>query len=331
MTADADRRAPAPRGVGPIGAASTVRLGYGRGVTESEKLHELVGLLRLERIEENIFRGQSQDLGWGRVFGGQVVGQALSAAEQTVPSDRPVHSLHAYFLRPGDATKPIVYMVDPIRNGGSFTTRRVVAVQDGRPIFNLSASFQVEEDGFEHQHAALPDVTPPEELESENVLGRKMLARMSESARAKISPSMEERIAGERPIDVRPVDPIHLYNPGARAPVRRVWFRTNGPLPDAHSIHQYMLAYVSDFHFLATALQPHGVTWMNRGMQVASLDHAMWFHRPFRFDEWMLYDVEAPSAQGARGLSLGRWFCRDGRLVASTVQEGLMRDRREPQ
>lgn len=293
----------------------------------SDKLKELLTILRLERIEENIFRGQSQNLGWGRVFGGQVVGQALSAAEQTVPKERSVHSLHAYFLRPGDAAKPIVYTVDPIRNGKSFTTRRVVAVQDGRPIFNLAASFQVEEGGFEHQHPRMPDVPAPEGLASETAIGQQYLARLTLEERDRIPPSMIERITGARPIDVRPVDPVDPKNPGVRAPVRQVWFRTNGPLPDDHSVHQYMLAYASDFHFLVTAMQPHGVTWLSPGMQVASLDHAMWFHRPFRFDEWMLYDIEGPSAQNARGLSHGRWFCQDGRLVASTMQEGLMRDR----
>ncbi len=297
-------------------------------MAQSEKLDELVRILSLERIEENIFRGQSQDLGWGRVFGGQVVGQALSAAEQTVPEGRTVHSLHAYFLRPGDAAKPILYLVDPIRDGKSFTTRRVVAVQDGKAIFNLAASFQVEESGLEHQYPTMPDVPPPNELTSETTLGEQYLARLSDEARARIPRAMVERITGQRPIDVRPVDPIDPTNPGVRPPFRRVWFKTNGRLPDAQSIHQYMIAYASDFHFLVTAMQPHAVTWVTPGLQIASLDHAMWFHRPFRFDEWMLYDIDSPSAQGARGLSHGRWFCQDGRLVASTMQEGLMRDRR---
>ncbi|MEL7372219.1 MAG: acyl-CoA thioesterase II, partial [Myxococcota bacterium] len=238
------------------------------------------------------------------------------------------HSLHAYFLRPGDASKPIVYLVDPIRDGRSFTTRRVVAVQDGKAIFNLAASFQVTEGGFEHQQPSLPDVPPPEGLPSETTLGQQFLTRLSDEERAKIPRAMIERITGERPIDVRPVDPVDPMNPGVRAPIRQVWFKTNGPLPDMHSIHQYLLAYASDFHFLVTAMQPHGVTWVTPGIQVASIDHAMWFHRPFRFDDWMLYDIEGPSAQNARGLSHGRWFCRDGRLVASTMQEGLMRDRR---
>lgn len=297
-------------------------------MTQTDKLDELVRILRLERIEENIFRGQSQDLGWRRVFGGQVVGQALSAAEQTVPEDRSVHSLHSYFLRPGDASKPILYLVDPIRDGKSFTTRRVVAVQDGKAIFNLSSSFQVEEPGLDHQHPALPDVPDPEGLLSEAEIGRQYLERLPESVRSQIPESMVNRILSERPIDMRPVDPVDPINPGVREPIRRVWFRASGALPDPQSIHQYMLAYASDFHFLVTAMQPHAITGFTPGMQIASVDHAMWFHRPFRFDEWMLYDIDAPSAQGARGLCHGRWFCRDGRLVASTMQEGLMRDRR---
>ena len=308
--------------------SNAARWGRVARVEQSQKLAELVSILSLERIEENIFRGQSQDLGWGRVFGGQVVGQALSAAEQTVPEGRSVHSLHAYFLRPGDASKPILYLVDPIRDGKSFTTRRVVAVQDGKAIFNLAASFQIEEPGFDHQAPTLPDVPPPEGLPSETTLGAQYLATLPEERRAQIPKAMVERITGDRPIDVRPVDPVNPHEPGVRAPVRQVWFRTNGRLPDAQSVHQYMLAYASDFHFLVTAMQPHAVTFMTPGIQLASLDHAMWFHRPFRFDEWMLYDIDAPSAQNARGVSHGRWFCRDGRLVASTMQEGLMRDRR---
>ena len=291
-------------------------------------LSELIDILSLERIEENIFRGRSQNLGWGRVFGGQVLGQALSAAEQTVPEGRSVHSLHGYFLRPGDAERPIAFLVDPIRDGRSFTTRRVVAVQDGRAIFNLSASFQIEEEGLDHQDAAMPEVTPPEELLSEQELGKRYLARLPEAMRERIPKTMREKVVADRPIEIRPVDPVDPMNPGTREPVRRMWFRANGTLPDSRRLHQYMLAYASDFHLLATSMHPHGVTWMTPGMQVASLDHAMWFHRGFRFDEWLLYDLHAPSARGARGLARGRWFTRDGVLVASTMQEGLIRDRR---
>ncbi len=291
-------------------------------------LTELLEILGLERIEENIFRGRSQDLGWGRVFGGQVLGQALSAAEQTVPGERAVHSLHGYFLRPGDAKKPIVFTVDPIRDGRSFTTRRVVAIQDGQAIFSLSASFQIEEPGFEHQAAAMPEVPGPDELVSEQELGRRYLEKLPEAARAAIPEAMQERVVADRPIEIRPVAPLDPVSPEVRGPTRQVWFRTSGALPDQRSIHCYLLAYASDFHLLGSALQPHGVSWLTPGVQVASLDHAMWFHRPFRFDDWLLYDIDAPSAQGARGLAHGRWFTRDGVLVASTMQEGLIRDRR---
>lgn len=292
-------------------------------------LDELIDILRLERIEENIFRGQSQDLGWGRVFGGQVVGQALSAAEQTVPEGRAVHSLHGYFLRPGDASRAIVYTVDPIRDGRSFTTRRVVAVQSGRAIFSLSASFQMDEPGLDHQAGGMPEVEPPEGLRNERELGERYLARMPEAALKAIPAGMRERVVAERPIEVRPIGPIDPMNPGEREPIKHVWFRVNGSLPDSPpSIHQYLLAYASDFHLLGTAMMPHAASWLTPGMQVASLDHAMWFHRPFRFDDWLLYDMDGPSSQGGRGFARGRWFTRDGLLVASTAQEGLIRDRR---
>jgi acyl-CoA thioesterase-2 len=279
-------------------------------------LSELLELLKLERIEENLFRGQSQDLGWGAIFGGQVLGQALSAAAHTVPEERQAHSLHAYFLRQGDASKPVVYDVDCIRDGKSFTTRRVVAIQSGRPIFNLSASFQKLEAGFEHQ-TKMPDVPGPEDLLSEVELARQL--------GDKIPAVLRKRATADRPIDIRPVDPHDPLDPQPREPVRYVWYRAVDRLPDQEAVHRYLLAYASDFHFLTTAMQPHAVSWLSPGMQVASLDHAMWFHRPCRMDEWLLYAVESPSASGARGIARGQFFSRDGTLVASTVQEGLMR------
>lgn len=291
-------------------------------------LDKLIRVLTLERIEQNIFRGQSQNLGWGRVFGGQVVGQALSAAEQTVPADRSVHSLHGYFLRPGDAEKPIVFTVDPIRDGKSFTTRRVVAVQAGVAIFSLSASFQIHEPGFEHQAGERPEAPDPDTLLSERQLGRRYLDNLPEKVRAAIPEAMRERVVAERPIEVRPVNPVDPVHPKKRAPEKQVWFRVNGELPDQPSLHQYLLAYASDFHLLGTSLLPHGASWLSPGMQVASLDHAMWFHRPFRFDDWLLYTTDSPSAGGARGLSRGQWWTRSGQLIASTAQEGLIRKRR---
>ncbi len=279
-------------------------------------LSELVELLALERIEQNLFRGQSQDLGWGNVFGGQVLGQALSAAEQTVDPSRSVHSFHSYFLRTGDASKPIVYDVDCIRDGSSFTTRRVVAIQSGRSIFTMAASFQKHEPGFEHQ-ARMPDAPPPEGLASE--------AELAARAADRIPAMLRERALAERPIEVRPVAPQDPLDPDRRPPQRQMWYRAAGRLPDRPSVHQYLLAYASDFNFLGTAMQPHGVSWLSPGMQVASLDHAMWFHRPFRFDEWLLYVVDSPSASGARGLVRGQFFTREGVLVASTLQEGLIR------
>ncbi len=282
-------------------------------------LSELLELLRLERLEESLFRGQSQDLGWGSVFGGQVLGQALSAAEQTVPSERRVHSLHGYFLRRGDTSRPIVYDVDRIRDGASFTTRRVVAIQKGRAIFNMAASFQVEEPGLDHQDPA-PQAPGPEGLLSERELAHKFADAIPERLRP--------RALSERPLELRPVDPADLLKPPpVRDPHRQVWVRAAGEMPDDPRVHQHLLAYASDFHLLGPTLQPHGVNWFTPGMQIASLDHAMWFHRPFRLDEWLLYDLESPSSSGARGLARGRFFTRAGELVASTVQEGLIRKR----
>ena len=282
-------------------------------------LAELLTLLGLEPIEERIFRGQSQDLGWGAIFGGQVLGQALSAAARTVPADRPVHSLHAYFLRQGDASRPVVYEVDLIRDGASFTTRRVVAVQKGHPIFTLAASFQGEEGGFDHA-ASMPDVAGPEGLLSELEIARKFADHIPEPFR--------KMALAERPIEIRPVQRYNLLDPKPAPPRRQLWYRATGKLPDDPAVHRYLLAYASDFNFLVTAMLPHGASWVTPGMQVASLDHAMWFHRPFRMDEWLLYDVESPSANGARGLVTGRFYAQDGTLVASVVQEGLIRDRR---
>jgi acyl-CoA thioesterase-2 len=279
-------------------------------------LEELLGLLKLEKIEENIFRGQSQDLGFGTVFGGQVLGQALSAAYQTVPESRRAHSLHAYFLRQGDDSKPIVYEVDCIRDGKSFTTRRVRAVQKGHAIFSMSASFQVEENGFDHQDK-LPEVPGPEGIESELEMSRRVADGIPEKVR--------DRILCEKPIEIRPVNPIDPFAPQKRPPVKYNWFRAISRMPDDPSAHQYLLAYASDFHLSGTSLYPHGHSYWEPDMQMASLDHAMWFHRPFRMDDWLLYAMHSPNASGARGLSFGKVYTRDGTLVASVAQEGLIR------
>ncbi len=282
-------------------------------------LTRLIDHLDLEQIEENLFRGQSLDLGWGRLFGGHVLAQALLAAERTVPEDRACHSLHAYFLRSGDVDRPIVYTVDRIRDGRSFTTRRVVAVQKGKAIFNLSASFHGAEQGFDH-HDVMPASTDPGELLGED--------RLAEAIAHLLPDKLAKAATRPRPIEIRPVDPLNPLKPELRPPHKQIWLRANGPLPDDPRLHRHLLAYSSDFHLLVTSLQPHGVSWLNPGMQVASLDHSLYFLRPFRMDEWLLYDIDSPSAHGARGLARGRLFNQRGELVATTVQEGLIRDRR---
>lgn len=284
----------------------------------SKVLDELLEQLKLEAIEENIFRGQSQDYGLGRVYGGQVIGQALSAARQTVPSERHVHSFHSYFLREGDVNLPIVYNVDCIRDGKSFTTRRVVAIQKGRPIFNLSASFHIQEEGFEHQDD-MPACENPEGLISDQALKSQM--------KDFLPPTIRERLQSESPIDIRYEEPSNPYIPEKCPPLNKVWFKAAGTMPDVPGVHKYLLAFASDMPFLPTALFPHGVRFLQPNLQVASLDHAMWFHRPFRMDEWLLYSIDSPTASGARGLVRGQIFDQQGRLVASTIQEGLIRQR----
>lgn len=281
-------------------------------------LDELVKLLSLEKLEENLYRGQSQDLGWGTVYGGQVIGQALFAAQNTVPPDRQVHSLHAYFLRPGDVSAPIVYDVDRSRDGSSFTTRRVKAIQHGHPIFDMSASFQKVEAGFEHQ-SDMPTVPPPEQVPTDQ-------ERLAAQA-AQLPEFMRGRALADRPIEIRTVGEPDVFLTGTHPPERYVWLKATHPLPDTIALHQALLAYASDFSLITTSLKPHGVTWLTPGMQVASVDHAVWFHAPFRADEWLLHVMESPRASGARGLVNGRIYSRDGKLVASTAQQGLIRKR----
>jgi acyl-CoA thioesterase-2 len=278
-------------------------------------LADLVALLELERLEMNLFRGESRDIGSPQVFGGQVLGQALRAAYGTV-EDRSVHSLHAYFLRRGDFNAPIVYEVERSRDGASFSNRRVVAIQHGQPIFNMTASFQVEESGPDHQ-VPVPDVAPPEELPDLTIEVRKHLARMPAERR--------KFWQLERPFEFRSVEAIQAGEPSPG--VRNLWFRLIDRCPDDPIVHQCLLAYMSDYHLLETATLPHGLAYRPEDVTLASIDHAMWFHRPVRVDEWLLYALISPSSSGSRGLAFGRIFDRAGRLVASTAQEGLMRTR----
>ena len=279
-------------------------------------LEELLGLLRLEKIEEDIFRGQSQDLGYGNVFGGQVLGQSLSAAYRTVSEGLSAHSLHGYFMRAGDVACPIVYTVDRIRDGRSFVTRRVKAVQKGRAIFSMSASFHRGEQGYDHQ-APMPEVEGPEGIEPEVDMAR----RLAEHIPQKIL----EKLLCRKPIEIRVVNPVNPFDPHPMPPEKYVWFRAIDAIPDDPAVHRYMLAYASDFHLVSTALYPHGKTFWSPDMMVASLDHAIWFHRDFRMDDWLLYATGSPSAAGGRGLNFGAIYTRDGRLVASVAQEGLLR------
>ncbi|HEX4896262.1 MAG TPA: acyl-CoA thioesterase II [Solimonas sp.] len=283
-------------------------------------LQDLVSVLDLETLEHNLFRGQSRDLGGRSVFGGQVIGQALVAAHRTVAPDAIVHSLHAYFLRPGDMDKPIVYDVDRVRDGRSFTARRVQAIQNGQPILTMIASFKPQEPGLEHQ-ATMPEVPPPESLPTLASLYRQWLEGVpgiSERARA--------AALREVPIEFRPVTPHNPFQPAQNPPAQAIWFKAPGPLPDDPMLHRCVLAYASDFNLLGTALRPHAKSWFAPDMAVASIDHAIWFHRDLRADDWLLYQMESPSAQDARGLTFGKIFDRQGRLVASVAQENLMRD-----
>jgi acyl-CoA thioesterase-2 len=286
----------------------------------SNAIAEILDLLDLEQLEQNLYRGRPPQVHWQRVFGGQVIGQALVAACRTV-EDRQPHSLHGYFLLPGDPKIPIIYEVDRIRDGRSFTTRRVVAIQHGRRIFALTVSFQVDEDGYDHA-VVMPDVPPPESL-AEIVEATKLFPSISEPVRG--------WYARERPLEVRVVDmkarlaPDHAHHTDFR-----VWMRATGPLPDDPAIHRCVLAYASDLTLLDTSMVPHGRSVMEGDMMAASLDHALWFHRPFRADEWLLFAQDTPSASGARGFARGLVFDQRGRLVASVAQEGLIRDLRSP-
>jgi acyl-CoA thioesterase-2 len=277
----------------------------------------LLSILDLEPLERNLFRGRSPAIGWPRVFGGQVIGQALYAACKTVEGRQP-HSLHAYFLLPGDPLIPIIYEVERLRDGRSFTTRRVLAIQKGEAIFSMSISFQVAEEGYDHQ-MPMPDVPMPEALPDREEMKRSILPHMPRAVRA-----YYER---ERPIEIRPVELERYAAGGKMEPKFNVWIRAMQPLPDEPALHQSVLAYASDLMLLDSSLIAHGLTVFDRKIQGASLDHALWFHRPFRADDWLLYSQDSPSTSGARGFARGLIFDRHGRLVASVAQEGLIRPR----
>ncbi|MCW6539334.1 acyl-CoA thioesterase II [Yersinia ruckeri] len=281
-----------------------------------QALQRLLNLINLEKIEEGLFRGQSEDLGLRQVFGGLVVGQAIYAAKQTIPTDRHVHSFHSYFLRPGDSSKPIIYDVESLRDGTSFSARRVSAIQNGKPIFFMTASFQNPENGLEHQNT-MPDVPAPESLKSETEIAQSLSHLIPEKLR--------DKFIGHQPIEMRPVKFHNPLQGSLEEPYRHVWFRANGKMPDDLHTHQYLLGYASDFNFLPTALQPHGIGFLEPGVQIATIDHSMWFHRPFRLDDWLLYSVESTSASSARGFVRGQIYNREGVLIASTVQEGVIR------
>ncbi len=277
---------------------------------------ELIDLLSLERLERNLFRGQSRDIGTKYVFGGQVLGQALSAAQATLEVPRAAHSLHAYFLRAGDVDHPIVYDVDRTRDGGTFSVRRVTAIQHGKVIFFCAASFQDAESGATHQ-MSMPQVPRPEDIDPAPTVPPDVLATL---------PTKIQRwLSRGGPFEFRHVYPRDELAPPKRPPFQQVWFRLVDRVGDAPELHRSLLAYASDFHLLGTATFPHGISYYQPNVQMASLDHALWFHRPFRADDWLLYSIDSPSAQDARGLARGQIYDRDGHLVASTSQEGLIR------
>ncbi len=285
---------------------------------QSDPVARLLSILDLEPLEHNLFRGTSPDTGWQRVFGGLVIAQSLMAATRTVDADRPAHSLHGYFMRPGDPGTPIIYDVDRIRDGKSFTTRRVVAIQHGKAIFSMSASFQRVEEGLEHQFDML-DVPQPEDLPSEQDLKDKFIDVVPENVRR-----YWER---KRPIEMRPTDLTNFVSSKKLPPHQHVWFRTTGALPKDPIIQRCVLAYASDMTLLNTSLYAHGRSIFDPDLQVASLDHALWMHHPIVLDDWVLYTQDSPAASGARGFTRGLIYRRDGRLLASVAQEGLIRVR----
>jgi acyl-CoA thioesterase-2 len=291
----------------------------------SPLLRDLLAVLDLEPLEVNLFRGPSRDLGGRSVFGGQVIGQALVAAQRTVQGREP-HSLHAYFLLPGDMAAPIVYEVDRIRDGRSFTARRVQAIQHGRPILSMIVSFQLPEAGLEHQ-APMPEVPAPEALKSTTALKDEWLAEAPQPVHPRVVEALNLPLA----VEFRPVFPWNPLKPDVQPPRQGIWFTVKEPLPEDLDLHRCLLAYASDFNLIGTAMRPHARSWYSPDMVAASLDHALWFHRPARVDDWLLYWMDSPSAQGARGMTRGLIYDRNGRLIASVAQEGLMRRVERPE
>jgi acyl-CoA thioesterase-2 len=286
---------------------------------QSAAFRELLGLMQLEPLEVNLFRGASRDIGTERVFGGQVLAQALLAASSTV-EDRLAHSLHAYFLRAGDPDAPIVYSVDRSRDGRSFSARRVVAIQHGRPIFTLAASFQVDEVGLEHQFG-MPEVPGPDQA--------RPIADLPREEFDQLPKNIQRWLDRFGPFEFRPVRGSDPDDQAPQPPYKELWFKLHGELEDEPSLHRALLAYVSDFHLVGTATLPHGISWVEGKLMMASLDHAMWFHRDFRLNDWLLYSCDSPSTSSGRGLARGMIYDRQGRLVASTAQEGVIRLRKE--
>ena len=283
----------------------------------------LVRLLSVHRNDDDDYTGDPQQGGVGRVFGGQVIAQALQAAQSSVPADKVAHSLHAYFLRGGKEGPPIDYRIARDFDGRSFANRRVVASQEGTPILNLTASFQTAEDGLEHQDCAMPDVAPPEELKPDMELRRQFADAIPD-----MSETQRRLMLRPRPIEMRTIDRLHWMNSEPKAPQAHSWFKTVAPLPDDPALHRAIIAYASDYTLLGTAALPHGLSWMRGELTGASLDHALWFHRPARADEWLLYCTDSPWSGSGRGFNRGRIFSRDGTLVASVAQEGMIRRRR---
>lgn len=287
-----------------------------RRPTPQELAEGLVTLLDVEALDVDLYRGPRNPGGKGRVFGGQVIAQALMSAVHSVDDDRVAHSLHAYFMRPGDEDFPIIYRVERDYDGGSFSNRRVIAMQRGKPILNMTASFHRREKGLEHQ-VDMPDVPAPEDLPSE--------AELFQRYKDQVPEKVFKFMTRSRPIEIRPVEPWSQIEPDKRDPVRNLWIRASGSIGESQLMHRAVLAFASDMALLSTCMQPHGVSWMTRQMQSASLDHAVWFHDDVRMDDWLLYSTDSPWSGGARGFNRGSLFTRDGKLVASTAQEGLIR------